>query len=108
VVRGDPIPQKTWKTTVDKNGVVTGRELVTEDVYPDIEMRQDAAKAVAPYYAPKLAVQYIALDQTHSTEDELKAMTPDELGAMILNLSGLANTKPRKIAVVSKPSPRGD
>lgn len=62
VSRGEPIEQSHWKETHNAKGEVTSKVLVTGMVYPDIVMRIDAAKAAAPYYAPKLATQIISVN----------------------------------------------
>ena len=59
VARGDEIEQKRWKIKYDKAGNEISRELITEMIHPDFPTRTDAAKAAAPYYAPRLAVQTI-------------------------------------------------
>lgn len=59
VSRGEPIEQKRWVVVYDKNGKEKSRELVTDEVYADFPTRIDAAKAAAPFYAPKLAVQQV-------------------------------------------------
>lgn len=59
VSRGEPIEQKRWVIVYDKNGKEKSRELVTDEVYADFPTRIDAAKAAAPFYAPKLAVQQV-------------------------------------------------
>jgi len=61
VVRGDPIEQSYTIDVVDKKGQVIGQEVMTKTVYPDLQMRHDAAKAAAPYYAPRLATQVMTL-----------------------------------------------
>ena len=80
VVRGEPIEQRRYKDVHDKRGNLTGRELVVEEVYPDLAMRQDAAKAAAPYYAPRLATQVITL---RGREDLLNSLTDEQLEAEI-------------------------
>lgn len=59
VSRGEPIEQKRWVVQYDKTGKEKSRELITEEVYADFPTRIDAAKAAAPFYAPKLAVQTV-------------------------------------------------
>jgi hypothetical protein len=61
VARGEPIEQKRWEITTDENGNEIGRELVTDTLYPDFDFRLDAAKAAAPYYAPRLSAQAVNL-----------------------------------------------
>lgn len=73
VVRGEPIEQKRWEVKYDKEGNVISKELVTDIVYPDLHMRQDSAKAAAPFYAPKLAAQTVDMTATmgvHKLSDE--------------------------------------
>jgi hypothetical protein len=62
VSRGEGIEHKRWKIVYDKNGKEKGRELITEEVYADFPTRLDAAKAAAPFYAPKLAVQTVSVN----------------------------------------------
>lgn len=67
VARGQPVDQKVFDK--DKGKFVSKR------FYPPFEARQDAAKAAAPFYAPKLAAQTIDLSGTvklqHATDEEL-------------------------------------
>jgi len=73
VARGEPIEQKRWDIKHDKKGNVVSKELVTDIVYPDLPMRQDSAKAAAPFYAPKLAAQTVDMNATmgvHKLSDE--------------------------------------
>ena len=64
VARGEPIEQKRWEAKHDKKGNVVSKELITDIVYPDLPMRQDSAKAAAPFYAPKLAAQTVDMNAT--------------------------------------------
>ena len=64
VARGDPIPHKQWKVVYCKKGNEVSRELVEVEVYADFATRVDAAKAAAPYYAPRLATQQLKIDPT--------------------------------------------
>lgn len=61
VSRGEPVLQRSWRIKTDKNGKELSRVLVEEQFYADFPMRVDAAKAAAPFYAPKLAVQNISV-----------------------------------------------
>lgn len=63
VARGEPIPHKQWKVVYDKKGNELSRELVEVEVYADFATRIDAAKAAAPYYAPRLATQQVKVEQ---------------------------------------------
>lgn len=68
IVRGEPIAQSRWEIVrdskgnpkKDKDGKVV-RELVHDVEYPPMDVRVDAAKAAAPYYAPRLAIQAVTL-----------------------------------------------
>ncbi len=83
VVRGDPIEQNYTVDVLDKKGQVIGQEVVTKTVYPDLQMRHDAAKAAAPYYAPRLATQVITL---RGREDVLNQLSDDQLEKAIRQL----------------------
>ena len=65
VMRGAPIKQRRLKITYYEEGPKAGqvryKDWLEENVYPDIGMRIDCAKAAAPYYAPKLSAQAIDL-----------------------------------------------
>ena len=74
VSRGEPIEQKRIKIIYDKQGNEKSRELITEEVYADFPTRIDAAKAAAPFYAPRLAVQQVKVgpDSGNAVADALK------------------------------------
>lgn len=76
VSRGEPIEQKRWVVVYDKNGNEKSRELITEEVYADFLTRLDAAKAAAPFYAPKLAVQQVKVgpDTGNAVAETLKSI----------------------------------
>ncbi len=61
VARGDAIEQKRYEIVRDKDGNEIDKIVMTEMIYPDIGLRMDAAKAAAPFYAPKLATQVISM-----------------------------------------------
>ena len=61
VSRGEGIKHKRWVVKYDAKGNEKSRELVEEEVYADFPTRIDAAKAAAPFYAPKLAVQTVSV-----------------------------------------------
>lgn len=61
VSRGEGIKHKRWVVKYDTRGNEKSRELVEEEVYADFPTRLDAAKAAAPFYAPKLAVQTVSV-----------------------------------------------
>jgi hypothetical protein len=64
VARGEPVT----KRTVDP---ITG-ELIQSQQYPDLPTRIDAAKAAAPYFAPKI-----------STVEVIQGVSDDSLDAII-------------------------
>lgn len=74
VSRGEGIEHKRWKIIYDKNGNEKSRELITEEVYADFPTRLDAAKAAAPFYAPRLAVQQVKVgpDTGNAVAETLK------------------------------------
>lgn len=61
VVRNDP-----------NTGVELSRDWIEETWYPNMEQRLDAARAAAPYFAPKLALHVVAPNAT--APDALKAL----------------------------------
>jgi hypothetical protein len=81
VVRGDPIEQSYTVDVLDKKGQIIGQEVMTKTVYPDLQMRHDAAKAAAPYYAPRLATQMVTLHQTSQQYPliDTKQLSPSQL-----------------------------
>ena len=91
ITRGEPIVQSRWVDVVDSKGKITGREVITGLVYPDLQMRQDSAKAAAPYYAPRLATQVVTI---RGREDLLNSFTDQQLDEAIIALE--KETKPRK------------
>lgn len=73
VSRGEGILHRRWVTKYDLRGNEKSRELVEEEVYADFPTRLDAAKAAAPYFAPKLASQTVNVAGT--PEAVAKALT---------------------------------
>ena len=71
VMRGEAIPHTIATEVKDDDGKVIGYTEETRNVYPSMDMRQDAAKAAAPFYAPKLAAQVIDLSVNKMTDEEL-------------------------------------
>jgi len=59
VSRGEPIEHHRLVVEKDGDGKEIHREYVKEMAYPDMDVRIDAAKAAAPFYAPKLAAQVV-------------------------------------------------
>jgi len=75
VSRGEGIVHKRWVVKYDKRGKELGRELVEEEIYADFATRLDAAKAAAPFYAPKLAAQSVTLtDDPKTLVETLKTL----------------------------------
>lgn len=83
VARGEMVQQQIPTRDVE-TGVVT-YEL--REVYPDLETRLDAAKAAAPFYAPKLATQNVNMKGSLGVgvldAESLKKMSLKELDVMI-------------------------
>ncbi len=97
VARGEPVPHTKWKITYHaKTGEELKRELVKEEYYADFGVRIDAAKAAAPFYAPRLATQTVTvhgnLGLTKLTDEELK----DELLTLIKDMPELLALVPAK------------
>ena len=90
IVRGDPIQQTYTRDVIDEDGNVIGQEIEERTVYPDLAMRHDAAKAAAPYYAPRLATQVITL---RGREDVLNKLTDEQLDDAIRQLEGTKGKK---------------
>lgn len=85
VVRGEPIEQHYVVDVLDKkSGVIIGQEVQSKMVYPSLDMRADAAKAAAPYYAPRLATQVITL---RGREDVLNQLSDEQIDAAIVELA---------------------
>jgi hypothetical protein len=75
VSRGEGIEHKRWVVKYDAKGNEKGRELITEEIYADFPTRLDAAKAAAPFYAPRLAVQTVSVSgNSDAVSDTLKAI----------------------------------
>ena len=77
VARGEGIEQHVWEEIRDEDDELVSRKLVKVTLYPDIELRIDAAKAAAPYYAPRLVAQTVgvvgSIDTARLTDEELDA-----------------------------------
>lgn len=70
---GECFKQKKLHITYYRSGPNKGqeksREWIEEDYWPTVHEQIDAAKAAAPYYAPRLAAQTIGTDE--NTADAL-------------------------------------
>ncbi len=72
IARGEGISHKVWVSKRDKKGTILRnddgheiQELVERIHYADFAMRMDAAKAAAPFYAPRLAAQQVNIGATN-------------------------------------------
>src|SRR3990167_3405056 len=75
VSRGEGIKHKRWVVKYDAKGNEKSRDLVEEEVYADFPTRIDAAKAAAPFYAPRLAVQTVSVSgNSDAVAETLKAI----------------------------------
>ncbi len=75
VSRGEGIAHKRWVVKYDAKGNEKSKELVEEEVYADFPTRIDAAKAAAPFYAPRLAVQTVSVSgNSDAVSETLKAI----------------------------------
>lgn len=90
VCRGEVVVEKY----LDDEGLVQERE-----VYPDIGMRIDAAKAAAPFFAPKLSVQQVDM----SASADLEHLSVEELKRRLqLTLTRLQATQPIELMLSSE------
>lgn len=89
IARGDPIEQVITTPIIDRDtGVITGYRHDAQDVYPDLELRIDAAKAAAPYYAPRLTPLGVAPSlRDGASGDRFRQLSDHELNAAISLLS---------------------
>lgn len=85
IASGAPIDQHYVVDLIDSEGTIVGQEIRTKTIFPDIDMRIDAAKAAAPYYAPRLATRVITI---RSQEDELNDLSDEQLEKAIQQLEG--------------------
>jgi len=75
VSRGEGIKHKRWVIKYDAKGNEKSRDLVEEEVYVDFPTRIDAAKAAAPFYAPRLAVQTVSVSgNSDAVSETLKSI----------------------------------
>ena len=75
VSRGEGIKHKRWVVKYDKQGKEVSRDLIEEEVYADFPTRIDAAKAAAPFYAPRLAVQTVSVSgNSDAVSETLKSI----------------------------------
>lgn len=101
VARGEPVLHRRWKITYhQKTGVELSREVVEETFYADFPVRVEAAKAAAPYYAPRLATQTVTVQGNVG----LTKLSDDELKNEILNL---VTANPELLALLKEPTTKG-
>lgn len=89
IVRGEPVKQKVWDIERDpQTGRELSRQLKEDIVYPSLDTRVDAAKAAAPYYAPKLATQHVELtgEDGGPVEIDVKDMPDDQKAKLVADL----------------------
>ena len=72
IMRGHGVRQSHFVIKRDSDGNIVSREKVTELIYPTFEERIEAAKAAAPFYAPRLATQTV--NMKGGNEELAKAM----------------------------------
>jgi len=81
---GECFKQKRLEITYYKAGPNKGheksRQWVEEDYWPTVHEQIDAAKAAAPYYAPRLATQLIKTDE--QTAEALTAVMKELAGKL--------------------------
>lgn len=79
---GECFKQKKLEITYYKTGANKGheksRKWIEEDYWPTVPEQIDAAKAAAPYFAPRLATQTVKTDET----------TAEALTAVMKQLAG--------------------
>lgn len=80
VMRGDAILQRYTVEVRDKRNKVIGHEVKEQEVYPDLQMRHDAAKAAAPYFAPKISSIEILTGVSENELDRIIARLATEAG----------------------------
>lgn len=83
IVRGEPIVQRYAIDIKDDYGVVVEQKIYEKEVYPTMEARTEAAKAAAPYFAPRLATQVVTI---RGREDVLNNLTDEQLDSLIASL----------------------
>ncbi len=75
VSRGEGIVHKRWVVEYDAKGNEKSKKLVEEEFYADFPTRIDAAKAAAPYYAPRLATQTVSISgNSDAVSEALKSI----------------------------------
>lgn len=92
IVRGEPIFRKEVHP-------VTGQEVVIQEQY-DFEARKDAAKAAAPYYAPKISTVEVISGVSDNELDSIIARAAAEAGISL----GTGGEGEEGEAAQSKPS----
>ena len=77
IVRGEPI----FRTEVN---LATGEKMVIQEVY-DFDARRDAAKAAAPYYAPKISTVEVINGVSEYELDQIIERAAAEAGISLGN-----------------------
>lgn len=80
LMHGEPVRHHQWKVVYDELGNEKRRELQEVMVYADFATRVEAAKAAAPFFAPRLATQHVVVDDKplHALIDTFR-----QLGAVL-------------------------
>ena len=91
IARGEPVTQMQWVVKYDANGKADGRELVEQQLYADFATRVEAAKAAAPFYAPRLSTQTVFAPEGIKCEITKAKLSKKELVAE-LKKRGLPTT----------------
>lgn len=76
IMHGHSIPQGMFQNVYNDRGELSHRVFVVEEIYPPLDVRIDAAKAIAAYYAPRLANLQVGQD---NGPDNLTTMSDDQL-----------------------------
>lgn len=80
IARGNPQPVKTASYD-DETGEIT--VTITGYEIPDIEQRKDAAKAGAPYFAPKISTVEVITGVSDDELDNIIALAAAEAGLSV-------------------------
>lgn len=74
IAAGEPIHQARWEIEYDDHGRAISRVLVQDDYYPTFAERVMAARACAPFFAPRLSASAVSSDRETEVADVLKAL----------------------------------
>jgi len=74
VMLGKPVKQCKYQITYNAQGNEIHRELIEEDYYADFETRFEAAKAAAPFFAPKHSFVQSRIDSKSEADQVIEAL----------------------------------